>query len=137
VSLLACRAEPANVVFICEHGAAKSVMAAALFNKAAEERGLRVRAIARGADPQAEPSKATVAGLRDDGLIPLPERPLALTGADVRGSKHIVVFDCPSPAMKPLASLGTCWDDVPAVSDGYPSAKERVQVRVAALVNDL
>ena len=35
----------ATVVFVCEHGAAKSVVAAAHFNRMARERGLAVRAI--------------------------------------------------------------------------------------------
>jgi hypothetical protein len=47
-ALIACHKEPApaaaNVVFVCEHGAAKSVVASEYFNKLAAERG---RAIAR------------------------------------------------------------------------------------------
>jgi hypothetical protein len=39
----------AAIVFVCEHGAAKSVIAATLFNKLAAEHGLRERAIYRGA----------------------------------------------------------------------------------------
>jgi len=39
-------------VFICEHGAAKSVIAAAYFNKLAAERHLNFHAIARGLTPQ-------------------------------------------------------------------------------------
>jgi len=36
------------VVFVCEHGAAKSVVATAYFNKLAAERGLPFRATFRG-----------------------------------------------------------------------------------------
>src|SRR5215813_9354941 len=36
------------VVFVCEHGAAKSVIATAYFNKLAAERGLAYRATFRG-----------------------------------------------------------------------------------------
>lgn len=52
----------ASIVFVCEHGAAKSVIAATLFNKLAVERGLRERAIYRGANPQADLSSATLKG---------------------------------------------------------------------------
>ena len=48
-------AEP-TVVFVCEHGAAKSVIATAYFNKIAAERGLRARAVYRGVNPQGLPS---------------------------------------------------------------------------------
>ncbi|MGH9334858.1 MAG: hypothetical protein ACRD21_14045, partial [Vicinamibacteria bacterium] len=43
--------EPRTVVFVCEHGAAKSVIAAAHFNRLAKERELPFRAISRGTVP--------------------------------------------------------------------------------------
>ena len=36
------------VIFVCEHGAAKSILAAAYFNKLARESNLRLTAMARG-----------------------------------------------------------------------------------------
>lgn len=36
-----------KVVFVCEHGSSKSLVAATLFNKMAEQRGLTVRALSR------------------------------------------------------------------------------------------
>src|SRR5207247_1515616 len=52
-STRAAAADP-TVVFVCEHGAAKSVIATTYFNKIAAERGLRARAVYRGVNPQAE-----------------------------------------------------------------------------------
>jgi protein-tyrosine-phosphatase len=40
-----------TIIFVCEHGAAKSVIAAAYFNRFAEQRGLNLRAAARGTNP--------------------------------------------------------------------------------------
>ena len=64
LGLVACAQHPAprpdEVVFVCEHGAAKSVVAAQYFNKLAGERGLAVRAVARGAEPQADLSVSAV-----------------------------------------------------------------------------
>ena len=64
------RAAPAEptVVFVCEHGAAKSVIATAYFNKIAAERGLHARAVYRGVNPQDALSVSALKGLRDDGL---------------------------------------------------------------------
>jgi hypothetical protein len=42
------------IVFVCEHGAAKSVIATEYFNKLARERGLPYRPTFRGIDRQAE-----------------------------------------------------------------------------------
>ena len=62
--------EPA-VVFVCEHGAAKSVIATAYFNKLAAERGLPFRATFRGTAPQDALSVRAVAGLEAEG-VPIP-----------------------------------------------------------------
>lgn len=43
-----------TVLFVCEHGSAKSVVAAAHFNRLAEQRGLPFHAISRGTAPDEE-----------------------------------------------------------------------------------
>ncbi|SRR6266404_3655563 len=42
--------EPAHVVFVCEHGSVKSLIAMEYFNRSVQERGLAYRAVARGTD---------------------------------------------------------------------------------------
>jgi len=121
-----------HVLFVCEHGAAKSVIAAAYFNRMAAERGVPIRAIARGAEPQAVPSKATANGLRADGLSPPDDIPSPVTAGDIRDATDVIDFDCDSPAMRPLNALGTCWNDVPAVGDDYGRARDRIRAHVAA-----
>jgi len=129
--------KPGNVVFVCEHGAAKSVIAAAYFNRDARARGLATRAVARGADPQREPSTKTVAGLAADGFEPSHDAPRALTQSDTAHAARVVVFDCHTPAMAGLRSLGTCWDDTPAISGGYEATRTSIEVHVRALVDQL
>src|SRR6266550_8232169 len=81
-----------TIVFVCEHGAAKSVIAAAYFNKLAAERHLNFHAIARGTKPQADISRAVTKGLRADGVAFEKERPRLLTDADAAGAVRIVAF---------------------------------------------
>jgi len=128
---------PAQVVFVCEHGAAKSVVATAYFNKLAGERGLDVRAIARGADPQDQPSVSAVQGLRADGLAPSGDPPRPLSADELRRSAHVVAFDCGQPAMKALRGLGACWDDVPATGDDYARARDLIRAHVATMIDEL
>lgn len=141
VAVLACKGDPAppvtDVVFICEHGAAKSVVASEYFNKLAAERGLTVRAIARGADPQADLSVAAVNGLTSDGLRPKLDAPHPLTAAEVRRSARIIAFDCEQPTMKALKSMDTCWNDVPTVSDDYGRARDAIRAHVAAMIDQM
>jgi protein-tyrosine-phosphatase len=138
LALIACSAHPvrpaAEVVFVCEHGAAKSVVASQYFNKLAGERGLTVRAIARGAEPQAELSVSAVKGLKEDGLAPPPDAPRPLTASDVRSSARVIAFDCEQPVMKALRGMDACWDDVPATADDYVGARDRIRAHVEAMV---
>src|SRR5688500_10210927 len=67
------------IVFVCEHGAAKSVIAAAYFNKLAQQANSEVRAIARGTHPDRELSPKAITGLKDDGLSPTERVPQQLS----------------------------------------------------------
>lgn len=67
------------VVFVCEHGAARSVIAAAWFNKLAAEQHVAFRAVARGVTPQEDLSVSTVAGLKRDGIEFSSEKPSILS----------------------------------------------------------
>jgi protein-tyrosine-phosphatase len=141
VALVACKSDPArlvtDVIFICEHGAAKSVIAREYFNKLAAERGLAMRAIARGADPQADLSVSTARGLQADGLSPGLAAPRPLTASELRSSARIVAFDCEQPTMKPLKAMDACWDDVPIVSDDYARARDAIRAHVAAMIEQM
>src|SRR5215471_7303972 len=72
-----------TVVFVCEHGAAKSVNATAYFNKIAAERGLRARAAYRGVNPQADLSVSAMKGLKEDGLMVAEHKPAPISQSDV------------------------------------------------------
>src|SRR5437867_9910901 len=85
-----------TIVFACEHGAAKSVIATAYFNKLAAERGLPYRATFRGTSPQAELSERTVAALRADGIL-VTGKPTPIDEADIDGATHIFAIGCTLP----------------------------------------
>src|SRR4029453_10546575 len=58
-----------TVVFVCEHGNVKSLMAASYFNQLASQRSLPFRAVSRGAAPDSTTGpKPIVAGLHADGV---------------------------------------------------------------------
>src|SRR5262245_65728531 len=67
------------IIFICEHGAAKSIVSAAYFNKMARERHLSFRAIARGTNPDREISPKVQDGVQKDGLVPSEPAPKQIT----------------------------------------------------------
>jgi protein-tyrosine-phosphatase len=126
-----------RILFVCEHGAAKSVIAAAYFNQLAAERGLRERATYRGASPQAELSVATLKGLREDGLTLPTAKPSPITSDDVRGATHIFAIGCSLPGRAASSGKAENWTDVPEVSDGYPASRDAIKKHVERLIDEL
>ena len=131
----ASKANP-RVVFVCEHGAAKSVIAAAYFNKIAAERGLPDRATYRGASPQAELSVSALKGLKEDGLTLPSDKPSPITTADVTAATHIFAIGCTLPAHAASSGKADSWDDVPE-DQGYPAQRDAIRKHVERLIDQL
>ena len=121
------------IIFVCEHGAAKSVIAAAYFNKLAEETNSNVRAIARGTHPDSELSPKAITGLRDDSLIPTELVPQKLSLADVESAQRIITF-CELPAEYKQKVSVEHWDGVPPVSEDYQKARDKIVERINRLM---
>jgi len=126
---------PGTVVFVCEHGSAKSVVAAAHFNQIAAERGLPFRAIARGTTPEAAMAPAAVQGLLADGLKPGEPAPTKLKQSDLDTAVRVITFcDLPSD-LKPATPVGR-WE-VPPVSADYAKSRDAILEQIEQLVREL
>jgi protein-tyrosine-phosphatase len=128
--------DAAAIVFVCEHGAAKSVIATAYFNKLAAERGLPFRATFRGTAPQEDLSVRTIAGLRQDGLTIPDGKPSAITDRDVAAATHIFAIGCTLPSKAQASGKATDWSDVPD-DQGYGPMRDAIVRHVHALLGDL
>jgi protein-tyrosine-phosphatase len=130
-------APPTKVVFVCEHGSAKSVVAAAHFRRLAEQHGLRVNTIARGTSPEPAIGDAVRSGLRADGL-PVPEdmKPLPMTDDDARGAALIVSFGQDVSKWAGTVPVER-WDDAPVMSEDYVRARDFIVTRETALLDRL
>ena len=128
---------PPKVVFVCEHGAAKSVIAAAYLEQLARERGLQVQAIARGTSPEPEIGPNVRNGLHADGIDLGDRKPVGVTAADMRGAVRVVSF---GPDLSPFTGgklKVEDWSATPAVSDDYKAARDYIRKRLAALLDEL
>jgi protein-tyrosine-phosphatase len=122
-----------RVLFVCLHGAAKSVVGAAHFRRLAAARGLQIDAAAAGTEPDAELTPRAVKGLAADGLTPAPARPRPVTLYDLDTASRVVSFGCDvSPARASVEQ----WN-VPNVGDGYEIARDRIVENVERLVAEL
>lgn len=135
-----CRSEtaavppPSRVLFVCLHGAAKSVIGAAHFRRLASARGLAIGAVAAGTEPDPQLAPGAVKGLTGDGLPPAPGRPRPVTLYDLESATRIVSFGCD---VTPRQGQRVDHWDVPAVSEGYAGARDRIVAHVERLVVEL
>ena len=113
------------IIFVCEHGAAKSILAAAYFNKLAVESNSTLRAVARGTNPDDELSSNIINGLHTDGLTPTESKPQKLSLADLESSQRIISF-CELPKEFQDRIPIEQWDNVPPVSENYETARDTI-----------
>jgi arsenate reductase (thioredoxin) len=125
-----------QAVFVCDHGAALSVVAAAYFNKLAREQHLNLHAIARGTKPQKNISVSARDGLKADGVPSGLKRPRALSQQDAIHALRIVAF-CPLPRKYSHLAPVETWSDVPATSANYPLARDAILKHLRELVGQL
>ncbi len=124
-----------TVLFVCEHGSAKSVVAAAHFNRIAAARGLPFRAISRGTVPDPEMAPAAVEGLLRDGLKPDDPAPAKLDQAHLDAAVRVVTF-CPLPPGLQVKPPVEQWE-VPPVSTEYAASREAMLLRIERLLLEL
>lgn len=122
-----------RIVFICEHGGAKSIIAATYFNKLAVQIGSDLRAIARGTNPDHKLSPQTVQGLLEDGLTPTEPFPRQLTQEDIQFAKRLITF-CELP-MDFQQTIVEHWDNVPPVSESYEKARDAILEHIQSLLS--
>jgi protein-tyrosine-phosphatase len=131
---------PTSIVFVCLHGAAKSVIAATHCQRMAEEYGRTVRVTACGVEPDATIPAPVIAGLRGDGFDMSPGPPAPLNAASLDGAELIVSIGCDISNVADVAASGAAvvrWDGVPQVSDGYDAARDIIVAHLERLLNDL
>src|SRR2546428_5949138 len=111
-----------TVVFVCLHGAAKSLIAATLFQRLADERGLAVRSTFAGTEPDPAIQPNVVARLLEEGVDVRPLRPRRVTRDELASAWRVVSFGCDLTALAPDARIER-WDDVPAGGEDYGRAR--------------
>jgi arsenate reductase (thioredoxin) len=126
-----------TVLFVCLHGSAKSVVALEHFRRLAKQRGVTVVADSVGLEPDAKIPSRVIEGLADDGIDVRGRHPRGLTAADVAQASHVVTFACDLGALDSASAMRERWDDVPAVSDGYKSARDAIVAHVTSLLDSL
>jgi arsenate reductase len=129
-----------QVLFVCQHGNVKSVMAASYFNQQAEKLGLPYRAGARGVAPDSPAVPPSIAeGLRADGLDVKGFHAEAVKASDTAASQRVITIGATLPAESQKAAGGRLvqWNDVPPASDGFAGTRDAIKAHVRRLIEEL
>lgn len=129
--------KPPTVLFMCPHGAAKSVLASAYFQRLAKERGLNVRVESAGTEPDATVSPAIAAHLTRQGYAVPIAKPRKATHEEVAAADVVISIGCDLSALPAPRGQLQRWDEVPALSEDFAAADEAIRKRVVALVDEL
>jgi len=122
-----------TILFICEHGSAKSIVAAAHFNRIAKAEGIPIKAISRGTNPdKAVPDKINTL-LKGDGLPAQNGSPVRLSREDLQLADFTVAF-IPLPSEFKSPKNFETWN-IPSFEAGYPVARDSIIHHIERLIH--
>lgn len=126
-----------TVLFVCEHGTVRSLLAKVLFEEYAAEVGLQMQAVSRGTRADSVVPPWIQAGLAADHVALGSWRPQTLRSRDLANASYVVSFDVPSAATAAARAPRAQWDRLPSVSQDYSSGRDAIKTRVHQLVDSL
>jgi protein-tyrosine-phosphatase len=129
-------AQGKKIIFVCEHGAAKSVIAASYFNKMAKDRNLDYTAECRGTDPDSEVSKSTKDGLTKDNLFDPNTKPRKLLSSDTTNMERIILFT-PLPSEFNTNIKIENWSNIQNLNADYEKRRNAIVKKIDELLDSL
>ena len=132
------QAHPKRVVlFVCEHGTVKSLLAKVLFEQYAKDVGLDMQAVSRGTHADSLVPPIVLQGLTSDHVALGSWRPQTLAPSDLAGATYVVSLDVPPAATAAARAPRTQWDGLPSVTQDYGRGRDSIKARVHQLVDSL
>jgi arsenate reductase len=125
-----------TVLFLCQHGGAKSVVAASYFNRLAEQKGLRCVAVAAATEDPYPSVPLPIADLLErDGFDVRAFEPRTFEERDVNGAARVISIGCDLAGLSkvPVAQ----WNDVPQASEDLAGSVAAIRRHVEALTDEL
>jgi arsenate reductase len=129
-------AQEKKIIFVCEHGAAKSVNAASYFNKLVKERNLDYVAECRGTSPDSVVSASTKAGLTNDKMFGPSTKPRKLLISDVVNAERIILFTKLPADINANIKIEN-WSDIQNVDGEYEKRRDAIVKKIGELLDSL
>jgi arsenate reductase (thioredoxin) len=121
---------------MCPHGAAKSVLASAYFQRLAKERGLNVAVKSAGTEPDPAVAPAVAAHLAKQGYVVPINTPEKASKDDVATADVVISIGCDLTSYPAPRGKLVKWDDVPSPSQNFTAADDAIRKRVVALIEE-
>ncbi len=126
-----------NIIFLCPHAAAKSVMASAYCRQMATEAGLDLTITAAGTEPDDVTAPAVANLLQSEGIDVTSHVPRRVTQEELNNADLIVSLGCNLDEFTPIQTTIEDWSDVPPPSQGLMEARDLIHTKVERLVDSL
>src|SRR5205823_86012 len=126
-----------KVLFLCPHGAAKSVIAVSYFNQLVRQRKLAAQGDSAGTDPSAEVAPLIVEMLNREGIDVTGFRPCRVTDEQLDTADFIVSLGCTPEELGLPAERIAKWDDIPLLSQDFEAARLKIRAHVDQLITQL
>ena len=123
-----------TILFVCEHGAGRSAVAASYFNKIAQKKGLNYQAIFRGITPQEALGVSTREGLIKDSIDVTNFVPTKISKNDVSNAFKVVTIDCTLPDS--LNKADAQWTGIQWTGN-YDVSKNDIKIKIDELITTL
>jgi YVTN family beta-propeller protein len=126
-----------NILFLCPHGVAKSVMAAAITQQLALEAGLDLQISNAGTEPDEIIPAKVIDLLATEGLDVSSWKPRLVTSNALKRADRVISLGCDLGAFDLPASKLESWADVPSPSENLIVCHDAIQDRVKNLIAEL
>jgi arsenate reductase (thioredoxin) len=120
-----------TILFVCEHGAGRSAIAATYFNTIAKKNGLKYRAIFRGIDPQEALGLSTKNGFIKDSIDVSKLIPTKIQKADFDKAYKVITLDCTLP--NTFKNPDFQWTGI-QMNGNYDISKSEIMPKVESLI---
>jgi arsenate reductase (thioredoxin) len=129
-------AQEKKIIFVCEHGAAKSVIAASYFNKMAKERNLDYVAECRGTSPDSVVSPGIKDNLTREKVFDPNIKPRKLLIKDTANVERIILFTTLPPDLKTDIKTEN-WSTIQNVDADYEKRRNAIVKKINELLDSL
>lgn len=119
-----------NILFLCPHNAAKSILATMFFNERTKRMGIEARAVSAGTDPDEEVAPRVKALLEREGYGSVAHKPRRVSQIDIDKADTIVSIGCDPSQLPQTDKRIEQWDNVPMPSQDLEGAWASIKIRV-------